>query len=138
MEYFELTSWWLENPRRVFLKSCLYMEGIPYVDADNCQYSEWGYQKPTQIWSDTITIAGAVLPAAVDCPSAASGIGGVRLPLKPVVRGPVNRAMPGKPRAGDTLSELPVALDGHAGDSSDPPGRFARKRLRAAPWRAHP
>jgi hypothetical protein len=33
-------------------------EGIPYVDPEYCQYSEWGYQKPTRIWGDAITIAG--------------------------------------------------------------------------------
>ena len=26
------------------------MEGIPWVDVDYCQFSDWGYQKPTRIW----------------------------------------------------------------------------------------
>ena len=26
------------------------MRGIPYLDVDYCQYSNWGYRKPTRIW----------------------------------------------------------------------------------------
>ena len=26
------------------------MQKYPYVDADYCQYSDWGYQKPTRFW----------------------------------------------------------------------------------------
>ena len=33
------------------------MQGIPYIDVDYCQFSNWGYQKPTRIWgSDNITV----------------------------------------------------------------------------------
>ncbi len=26
------------------------MKGIPFVNVDYCQYSDWGYQKPTRFW----------------------------------------------------------------------------------------
>ena len=26
------------------------MKGIPFVDVNYCQFSDWGYQKPTRIW----------------------------------------------------------------------------------------
>ena len=26
------------------------MQGISYIDVDYCQFSEWGYQKPTRFW----------------------------------------------------------------------------------------
>ena len=26
------------------------MKGLPYADADYCQYAEWGYKKPTRFW----------------------------------------------------------------------------------------
>ena len=32
------------------------MAGIPFVDVDYCQFSHWGYQKPTRVWGD-LTIA---------------------------------------------------------------------------------
>ena len=28
------------------------MANIPFVDVDYCQFSHWGYQKPTRIWGD--------------------------------------------------------------------------------------
>ena len=50
VEFFQPTFWFLENPRGGLLKSRWYMEGIPFVDVDYCQFSDWGYQKPTRIW----------------------------------------------------------------------------------------
>ena len=39
--------WWVENPRWGLLKSRKSMENIPFLDVDHCQFSGWGYQKPT-------------------------------------------------------------------------------------------
>jgi hypothetical protein len=50
IRYFQPEFWWLENPRGGLLKSRPFMEGIPFVDVDYCQFSDWGYQKPTRIW----------------------------------------------------------------------------------------
>ena len=48
--FFRPKRWWLENPRWGLLKSRKIMENIPFVDVDYCQFSGWGYQKPTRIW----------------------------------------------------------------------------------------
>ena len=50
VDFFQPTFWFLENPRTGLLKSRSYMKGIPFVDVDYCQFSDWGYQKPTRIW----------------------------------------------------------------------------------------
>ena len=33
------------------------MQGLPYADVDYCQYSNWGYKKPTRIWADVVTLS---------------------------------------------------------------------------------
>ena len=50
IKYLRPERWWLENPRNGLLHTRQYMQGIPFVDADYCQYSNWGYQKPTRFW----------------------------------------------------------------------------------------
>ena len=50
IRYLQVRKWFLENPRYGLLKSRPFMQGIPYVDVDYCQFGEWGYQKPTIIW----------------------------------------------------------------------------------------
>jgi hypothetical protein len=50
LKYFKPERWWLENPRNGLLKKRPYMQGIPFADADYCQYTDWGYQKPTRFW----------------------------------------------------------------------------------------
>ena len=42
LEYLKPKRWWMENPRHRLLKTREYMQGIPYTDADYCQYSDWG------------------------------------------------------------------------------------------------
>ena len=41
--------WFMENPRKGHLKTRPFMQDIPYVDIEYCQFSDWGYQKPTRI-----------------------------------------------------------------------------------------
>ena len=50
IRYLEPERWYIENPRTGKLKERECMQGIPYVDVDYCQFSNWGYQKPTRIW----------------------------------------------------------------------------------------
>jgi len=50
VEYLRPEVWWLENPRWGLLSKRFLMEGIPVVDVGYCQYSTWGYMKPTRIW----------------------------------------------------------------------------------------
>ena len=42
--------WWVENPRHGHLRNRAMMRDIPFVDIDYCQFSDWGYQKPTRFW----------------------------------------------------------------------------------------
>ena len=50
IEYLAPDKWWLENPRYGLLHTREYMARYPFVDADYCQYSDWGYKKPTRFW----------------------------------------------------------------------------------------
>ena len=52
IRYFKPRKWFLENPRKGLLLERPYMAGIPFVDVDYCQFSDWGYQKPTRVWGD--------------------------------------------------------------------------------------
>ena len=53
IKYLRPPRWFLENPRTGLLTGRPYMANIPYVDVDYCQFSDWGYQKPTRIWGDS-------------------------------------------------------------------------------------
>ena len=50
IDYFQQKFWWIENPRNGMLRNRPFMQGIPFIDVDYCQFSGWGYQKPTRIW----------------------------------------------------------------------------------------
>ena len=50
VEYFAPKMWWLKNPRHGHLKTREVVNGLPFVDIDYCQFSDWGYQKPTRFW----------------------------------------------------------------------------------------
>ena len=50
IEYFQPKFWCIESPRHGMLKDRPFMKGIPFVDIEFCQFSKWGYQKPTRIW----------------------------------------------------------------------------------------
>jgi len=51
IQYFQPKFWWVENPRTGCLKDREIVKGIPYLDLDYCQFSDWGYQKPTRFWA---------------------------------------------------------------------------------------
>ena len=53
VRYFQPTNWWLENPRFGELRHRSFMRNIPYCDVDYCQFSDWGYKKPTRIWGSS-------------------------------------------------------------------------------------
>ena len=57
VKYFQPKMWWLENPRNGLLKNRPFMKNIPFVDVDYCQFSDWGYKKPTRIWG-SISVVG--------------------------------------------------------------------------------
>ena len=50
VQYFSPKVWWIENPRTGLLKTRPFMKNLPFVDIDYCQFSDWGYQKPTRFW----------------------------------------------------------------------------------------
>ena len=50
VKYFQPKTWWIENPQTGLLKERPMMKDIPYVDIDYCQFSDWGYKKPTRFW----------------------------------------------------------------------------------------
>ena len=50
IDYLQPTFWFLENPRYGELRDRVYMKDIPFVDVDYCQFSTFGYRKPTRIW----------------------------------------------------------------------------------------
>ena len=50
VEYFLPKIWWVENPRYGYLREQPMVRDLPFVDIDYCQFSTWGYQKPTRFW----------------------------------------------------------------------------------------
>ena len=50
VQYFNPTWWWIENPSTGILKHRPYMAELAWVDIDYCQFSDWGYRKPTRFW----------------------------------------------------------------------------------------
>ena len=41
IDYFQPRWWWIENPSTGLLKDRPYMAGLPFVDLDYCQFSDW-------------------------------------------------------------------------------------------------
>ena len=50
IEYFKPKYFFIENPRSSKMKD--YIIDKPYYDVDYCSYSDWGYKKPTRIWTN--------------------------------------------------------------------------------------
>ena len=50
INFFQPRLWWLENPRTGFLKGREIVKNLPFIDIDYCQFSDWGYKKPTRFW----------------------------------------------------------------------------------------
>jgi hypothetical protein len=50
VDFFKPKLWWLENPRSGILVRRAILSNIPFINVDYCQFSDWGYQKPTRIW----------------------------------------------------------------------------------------
>ena len=41
--------WWIENTRTGFLKTRGLLDSCSFIDVDYCQFSDWGYKKPTRL-----------------------------------------------------------------------------------------
>jgi hypothetical protein len=50
LKYFKPEICWIEKSRSGLLKTSKFMEGLSFINVDYCQFSDWGYQKPTRIW----------------------------------------------------------------------------------------
>ena len=51
INYFKPLIWFIENPESS-LKDRQVMKNIPYYTCDYCKYSDWGYRKRTNIWTN--------------------------------------------------------------------------------------
>ena len=50
IKYFNPSLWIIENPSGGKMKD--YLKHLPHYDIDYCMYSDWGYKKPTRIWTN--------------------------------------------------------------------------------------
>jgi hypothetical protein len=70
IRYFQPEIWWIENPRFGMLRHRPFMKGLPFMDVDYCQFSSWGYKKPTRIWgSSSVVNRGGRLCDWWNCPN---------------------------------------------------------------------
>ena len=51
IEYFNPTTWFIENPATGLLKNQEFMQWIPYKDVDYCKYG-FNYRKRTRLWNN--------------------------------------------------------------------------------------
>ena len=71
IRYLKPELWWIENPRTGLLTHRSFMKDLPYVYADYCQYSMWGYRKPTRFWGSVqIVQRGGKICDLKTCPNA--------------------------------------------------------------------
>lgn len=52
IDYFKPDLWFMENPKSGQLKDRDIVKDLPFYDVDYCMYSDWGYKKPTRIWTN--------------------------------------------------------------------------------------
>ena len=104
IEYFQPRIWWIENPRFGFLRSRDFVQHLPFIDVDYCQFSSWGYQKPTRIWCcPQIAQLPSVLCDKKTCPNSVSTpwdtlkhmeyLGGISMKFSPKQKGRIPGAL---------------------------------------------
>tara|TARA_R110000803_G_scaffold77910_4_gene142863 strand:+ start:3734 stop:4453 length:720 start_codon:yes stop_codon:yes gene_type:complete len=52
IDYFNCKWWFMENPQTGKLKDREIIKGLNFYDVDYCKYCDWGYKKPTRIWTN--------------------------------------------------------------------------------------
>jgi hypothetical protein len=52
INYFKPNLWFIENPKTGRMKN--YLTHLTHYDMDYCKYSDWGYKKPTRIWTNKV------------------------------------------------------------------------------------
>jgi hypothetical protein len=74
IEYFAPEKWWIENPRKGYLKSRNILDKYPHIDLDYCQFSDWGYNKPTRFWgSSNVVDKPSLVCDFATCPNLVDG-----------------------------------------------------------------
>ena len=89
VKFYDPPVWWIENPRLGKLKSREFMQNLPYIDVDYCQFSGWGCQKPTRIWCcESISKLPNKLCDGKTCPNLQpnSRLGGLNMQFSPLQR----------------------------------------------------
>jgi site-specific DNA-cytosine methylase len=71
IEWFNPEKFFIENPQSGELKDREMLQGIPFIDLDYCQFSDWGYRKRTRIW--TTEDKASVICKPSECPNIAQG-----------------------------------------------------------------
>ena len=61
INYFNPTYYFIETPQTGMMKEYI---DKPYYDVDYCKYSDWGYKKPTRVWT---TLKGNAKQCERDC-----------------------------------------------------------------------
>ena len=67
IDYFKPTLWFIENPLGR-LKDREIMEGLHYYTVDYCRYSDWGYKKRTNIWTNNTNFIPKTCEGEGKCP----------------------------------------------------------------------
>ena len=67
IDYFKPTLWFIENPLGR-LKDREIMEGLHYYTVDYCRYSDWGYKKRTNIWTNNTNFIPKTCKGEGKCP----------------------------------------------------------------------
>ena len=71
--------WCIENPRTGVLKSRGLLDSCSFIDVDYCQFSDWGYKKPTRLWvSPSLSKVPSMVCDPHNCSQMVDGKGGRR------------------------------------------------------------
>jgi len=73
IDYFNPRAFVIENPQTGSLKDRPYMIGIPFIDIDYCQMSDWGYRKRTRFWTCVDNLSDVLCPGKGKCKSMIGG-----------------------------------------------------------------
>ena len=52
IDYFKPSIWVIENPQSGRLKTREVMNGLKGYEVSYCMYTDWGYKKPTRLWTN--------------------------------------------------------------------------------------
>ena len=84
IQYLRPATWWLETPAHGMLAmDPTMLDKYPYVDCDHCQFSDYGYQKPTRFFgSSHLELLASVKCDQRTCPSLVEDPSGLQNPRR--------------------------------------------------------